>query len=227
MRLASIGIQSVTMIECDARVPLLVFAKLHQIDVKDPVDLALVRRGRLIHAAFEDVAKRFGEAGKLADEAGVAAELSKTIARALPNMDEGIVAAQATCLATTIASQFASTPAAGVAHERNVSVVLATGIKLSGRIDTLIEGPAGWIIVERKSGDRRPWHVHQVQLYADMVEAVLPGRNVARLELWYSGREPGTVPVSRACGVRLAQVRRNAERGVNLDADTARCLCVE
>ena len=66
MRPVSIGVQAAAMIDCPCRVPLIVFAKLRKIDVKDPVDLAVVRRGRLIHAAFEEAATRLDEAGRSA-----------------------------------------------------------------------------------------------------------------------------------------------------------------
>ncbi len=225
MRPVSIGVQAAAMIDCDARVPLLVFAKRHKLHVKDPVDLAAVRRGRLIHAAFDAVATGLGEAGTLGSETVVTATLSTAIASALPDLDTGAVAAQASSLSTTITAAVAAAPAAEIRHECFVSVLLTPGVKASGRVDTVIDGKDGWILVERKTGERRPWHARQVQLYADMVEAIHPGQRVARLELWYSGREPGVVPVASDCGDRLARVRSDAKKGIDLDSDSAIRLC--
>ena len=44
----SIGVQAACMFDREARVPLMVYAKAHGIDVKDPVDLAIVRPGGLL-----------------------------------------------------------------------------------------------------------------------------------------------------------------------------------
>ncbi|MBN2153955.1 MAG: PD-(D/E)XK nuclease family protein [Candidatus Lokiarchaeota archaeon] len=224
MRPVSIGVQAAAMIDCPIRVPLIVHAKLRKIDVKDPVDLAAVRRGRLIHAAFEEAAVRLDEAGNIGDEAIAAAEIAGTIATALPELDIRAVAAQASSLAATISAAVAGRPGIDVAHERRVSVLLVPGVMVSGRVDTVVEGEDGWLLVERKTGQRHPWHARQVQLYADMVLAANLCRRVARLELWYSGGESGTVEVPHAPGERLEALRAGAARGVALDPGAAMLL---
>jgi RecB family exonuclease len=224
MRPVSIGVQAAAMIDCPCRVPLIIHAKLRKIDVKDPVDLAAVRRGRLIHAAFEEAATRLDEAGKLGDEVATTAGLAVAIASALPYLDTGTVAAQASSIAATITAAVTGRPGVEVTHERHVSLLLVPGVKVSGRVDTIIEHDDGWILVERKTGEHRPWHARQVQLYADMVLAAHPGNRVARLELWYSDREPGTVAVPHAPDDRLGALRADAERGVALGGDAARRL---
>ena len=105
-----------------------------------------------------------------------------------------------------------------------MSVLLVPGVKVSGRVDTIIGCPDGWVLVERKTGQRCPWHARQVQLYADMVLAANLCQRIARLELWYSGDEPGTVAVSHSPGDRLAALRDDAARGAALDPGTARQL---
>jgi len=99
----SIGVQAACMIECDARVPLMVFAKLHGIQVKDPVDLRIVRRGRLIHEAFESAATRLSAEGRITDSAAVVHELPKEITISLPKLDAEVVELHAAELTTAIA----------------------------------------------------------------------------------------------------------------------------
>ena len=223
-RPVSIGVQAATMIDCPARVPLIIFAKRRKINVKDPVDLAAVRRGRLIHAAFEQAMTAVDEAGTLGDGPAATAALERAITAALPDLDAPTVSAQASSLSATITASVRAQPAAEVAHECRVSVLLVPGARVSGRIDTVIDGEHGWIVVERKTGERRPWHARQVQLYADMVEALHPGQRVARLELWYSGADPGSVAVPSASGDLLDVLRIQAERGMALDTQAARQL---
>ncbi|NMC04109.1 MAG: PD-(D/E)XK nuclease family protein [Candidatus Lokiarchaeota archaeon] len=223
-RPVSIGVQAATMIDCPARVPLIIFAKRCKINVKDPVDLDAVRLGRLIHAAFERAMTAVDEAGKLGDGAAATGALERAITTVLPDLDATAISAHASSLSATITAAVKTQPAAQVAHEQRVSVLLVPSARVSGRIDTIIDGEHGWIVVERKTGERRPWHARQVQLYADMVAATHPGQRVARLELWYSGREPGPVVVPIAHGSRLGTLRGDAVKGITLTSQAARQL---
>jgi RecB family exonuclease len=222
MRAVSIGVQAACMIECDVRVPLLVFAKLRKIDVKDPVDLSIVRRGRLIHAAFEQVASRLDAAGTLGDGEAVRAELSDAIAESLPELEAASIETQASALATTIAAAATADSTTSIDHERQLSVALTPGVKVTGRVDTVLETVDGWVIVERKTGTRHGWHARQVQLYAEMVAAKHPGTRIARLELWYSGWEPGSIGVPCSAGEILDQLRTAVRQGEVLDEARAR-----
>jgi predicted RecB family nuclease len=182
----SIGVQAACMVDCEVRVPLMVFAKLRGIDVKDPVDLAIVRPGRLIHAVFDAVATKMATEGRITDAAAVKDELVARITTAVPEMEAGEASIHATMLATAIHEVAIAEPTAIIAHERRVSVPLSTKAKLAGRIDTITKESNGWVIVERKSGEERTWHAKQVQLYAEMLVAQEPDARIARLELWYS-----------------------------------------
>jgi RecB family exonuclease len=208
MRPVSIGVQAAAMIDCPCRVPLIIHAKLRKIDVKDPVDLAAVRRGRLIHAAFEEAATRLDEAGKLGDEVATTAGLAVAIASALPYLDTGTVAAQASSIAATITAAVTGRPGVEVTHERHVSLLLVPGVKVSGRVDTIIEHDDGWILVERKTGEHRPWHARQVQLYADMVLAAHPGTRTAS-----PAPSPSPTPTTTA-SVRCVPTRNVASLSV-------------
>jgi RecB family exonuclease len=222
MRAVSIGVQAACMIDCDVRVPLLVFAKLRKIDVKDPVDLAVVRRGRFIHAAFEQVASRLDAAGTLGDGEVVRSELSDAIADALPELESTTIETHASALATTIAAAATADSTTSIDHERQLSVCITPGVKVTGRVDTIVETADGWVIVERKTGARHDWHARQVQLYAEMVAAKHLGTSIARLEIWYSGLEPGSIGVPCTGGEILDQLRAAAMQGEALDDARAR-----
>jgi RecB family exonuclease len=217
MRALSIGVQAATMIDCPVRVPLLVYAKIRKIDVKDPVDLVAVRRGRLIHAAFETVATRLAAEGLLSEEGVMKAELERKIAASLPDLEPSIVTAQASSLAATVSASVQAEPTRKVEHEHRFSIALVSGINVTGRIDTILDGTDGWTIVERKTGTRYPWHARQVQLYAEMVSEKHPETRVSRLELWYSGRDAGIIVVPCTRGEIIGELRELTRRGQALD----------
>jgi len=207
----SIGVQAACMFDCEARVPLMVYAKLNGINVKDPVDLAVVRPGRLIHAAFENVAMRMSDEGRITDAAAVKNELAASIAVAVPEMDADSARLHATMLASAIQETAITEPLAKFVHERRVSVPLSTRVKLAGRIDTITGDANGWIIIERKSGEEHAWHAKQVQLYAEMLVAKEPDARIARLELWYSRFGKKVVPCTS--GELIRELKAATARG--------------
>ena len=207
----SIGVQAACMFDCEARVPLMVYAKLRGIMVKDPVDLAVVRRGRLIHEVFQAVATRMAGEDRITDSVAVKQELAREITIAMPELDTSVVSQHATKLASAIRETATTTPAETITHERRVSVPLTEKVKLSGRIDTIAGDASGRVIIERKSGEARPWHAAQVQLYAEMLVAMEPETKIDRLELWYS--RFGTRVVPCTSGELLAGLTSSAARG--------------
>lgn len=140
-RPVSIGVQAAAMIDCPARVPLIIHAKLRKLYVKDPVDLAAVRRGRLIHATFEQAMVAVDEAGLLGNEPAATVALERAITSVLPDLDASTVAAQASSMSATITASVQSQPATAVAHERRVSVLLAPGVQVSVLFSVIFSSP--------------------------------------------------------------------------------------
>lgn len=211
------------MVDCEARVPLMVFAKLHGINVKDPVDLAIVRPGRLIHAVFERVATKLSAEGRITDAVAVKNELEAKIAVTVPEMDAADARLHAAKLASAMHETTIAEPSAEIAHERSVSVSLSATVKLSGRIDTIVGDASGWVIIERKTGELCEWHVKQVQLYAEMLVAKQRDSRIARLELWYSRYGKKVVPCTS--GELLRGLRADACRGEGLgEGDAGRIV---
>nr|MDO8109995.1 PD-(D/E)XK nuclease family protein [Candidatus Sigynarchaeota archaeon] len=224
MKAISIGVQAACMFDCTARVPLMIYAKLRGIDVKDPVDLAIVRPGRLIHEAFDRVATKLSAEGRLGDAKAVEAALNETITSKVPELDAETVETHASFLASAIGDAITTKPLALIAHERSLSVLISPQVKVSGRIDTIMGDSSGWVIVERKSGEPHEWHSQQVRLYADILVAKEPTNRIAGLELWYS--QYGKKKVQYTNGEILKKLKDSAAQGEMLDEKGARNLVI-
>jgi hypothetical protein len=215
----SIGVQTAVMIDCDARIPLLVYGKLHGFNVKDPVDLAIVRPGRLIHESFARVTTRLAEEGRIVERETVEKSLAVDIAVTLPELARDEVIDHAMNLSVAVQEAFATGPEKTISHEKHVSVPLAPGVKLTGRVDTIIEDADGLVIVERKSGHKQPWHILQIQVYAEMACLIDPKTKIIKLELWYSRYGTEAVPIT--AGEMLESLKTAASKGVALAARDA------
>jgi hypothetical protein len=169
----------------------------------------------LIHESFARVTDRLAAEGSIVERAVVEESLTIDIAATLPELAPDEVKDHAAKLSIAM-QQSIATGFEQIAHEKYVSIPLAPGVKLTGRIDTIIEDVDGLVIVERKSGEKRSWHILQIQAYAEMTSLIDPGTRIKRLELWYSRHGVQDVPVSS--GEVLTSLKRSAERGVAMEA---------